>query len=101
MTLRLVITAEAELDIEDAAAWYDRRRPGLGLRFVAALRLRFADILRFPLQPRAFGSRAFRKVRVPRWPYAVYYRIIDDSELRVVAVVHGARNPAYLNYRLR
>jgi plasmid stabilization system protein ParE len=101
MTLRLVITAEAERDIDDAAAWYDRQHSGLGFRFVAHLRLRFSDILRSPFQPRAFGRRAFRKVRVPRWPYAVYYRVVDDSEVRVVAVVHGARDPGYLNYRLR
>ncbi len=101
MSLQLIITPDANRDIEEAAAWYDERQAGVGLRFVFAVRLRFDEILRSPLLPRPFGRKAVRKVRIPHWPYSIYYRVINDAQLRIVAVVHGARAPKYLNYRLR
>lgn len=101
MSLPLTITPEADRDIAEANNWYDKQQAGVGLRFVLAVRLRFDDIIRSPLLPRAFGRKNIRKVRVPHWPYSIYYRIINDAEIRVVAVVHGARDPKYLNYRLR
>jgi plasmid stabilization system protein ParE len=101
MSLQLIITPDANRDIEEARDWYDKKQQGVGLRFVLALRLRFDDILRFPLLPRPFGRKAIRRARVPHWPYSIYYRIVNETEIRVVAVVHGARDPQYLNYRLR
>ncbi len=38
-----------------------------------------------------------RKARVSRFPYVVFYRMIDGD---VVAVVHNRRGPAYLRDRL-
>lgn len=101
MSLQLIITPDASRDIDEACAWYDERQTGVGKRFVLAVRLRFESILRSPLFPRPFGRKAVRKVSVPRWPYSIYYRIVNDEQLRIVAVVHGARDPKYLNYRLR
>jgi plasmid stabilization system protein ParE len=101
MSLRLVFTADANRDIEEAFTWYEQRQVGVGPRFILAFRLRVDQILRSPLIPRPFGRKAFRKSRVPHWPYSIYYRVINDEELRIVAVVHGARDPQYLNYRLR
>ena len=101
MSLQLIITPDANHDIEEACTWYDEQQAGVGLRLVLAVRLRYEDILRSPLLPRPFGRKAVRKVRVPHWPYFIYYRIINDAELRIVAVIHGARDPKYLNYRLR
>jgi plasmid stabilization system protein ParE len=101
MSYPLIITPDAARDIEEACAWYDEQQIGVGKRFVLAVRLRLEDILRSPLLPRPFGRKAVRKLRVPHWPYSIYYRIINEKELRIVAVVHGARDPKYLNYRLR
>ena len=35
MNRRLIITAEAETDISDAAVWYDDRARGLGLELIS------------------------------------------------------------------
>ena len=50
--------------------------------------------------PTLGGRRKIHKARIPKYPYSIYYEIIAE-EFRVLAVVHGARNPKYLNYRLR
>ena len=101
MSLPLIISPDASRDLDEACAWYDEQQSGVGIRFVLAVRLRFANIQQSPLLPRPFGRKAIRKVRVPHWPYSIYYRVINDAELRIIAVVHGARDPKYLNYRLR
>ena len=92
MSLQLIITPDATCDIDEACDWYDQQQSGVGRRFVMAVRGRFAEILRSLLLPRPFGRKAFRKVRVPHWPYSIFYRIINDTELRIVGVVHGARD---------
>jgi hypothetical protein len=34
----------AEAELQDAAAWYDERSPGLGLRFVRAVRAKVDQV---------------------------------------------------------
>ena len=100
MSLRVVITPEAAADILNARAWYDSQEAGVGDRFYFAVRDRIHDALATPLLSRAWGRRKIRKVRIPKYPYSLYCEIVAE-ELRVLAVVHGARDPKYLNYRLR
>jgi plasmid stabilization system protein ParE len=90
----------AEADALKAAAWYDEQLPGLGDAFlddldatVAALgenpliySVRFADVRCIRL--RRFGS------------YGVFYLIVG-TEVRVLAVHHGARHPRWLRERRR
>ena len=38
MSRRLIVRAEAEFDITEAAVWYEGREPGLGLQVTAEIR---------------------------------------------------------------
>jgi len=49
MIRRLVVRAEAEGDLLDAARWYERRRPGLGQAFVLSVDAALASIVESPL----------------------------------------------------
>ena len=100
MSHYLNVTADANHDLEQASAWYNEKQAGLGDRFVLAAREKFEVILRWPELPHAFGRKAIRKVRIPRSPYSIYYRILGEK-IQIVAIIHGARDPNYLSYRLR
>lgn len=100
MNYQIIVTDDANHDLEQARIWYNERQENLGERFVWAARQRFEIILRNPELPRAFGRKSVRRIRVPRSPYAIYYRILGQK-IQIVAIVHGARDPKYLNYRLR
>jgi toxin ParE1/3/4 len=100
MRLRIVITPEAGLDIAEAKGWCDSQETGVGEKFYSAFRGRITEGLKSPSAPRAWGRRQIRKLMIPKFPYAIYYEIAGE-EMRVIAVVHGARNPKYLNFRLR
>ena len=44
----LVVRPAAAADIDEAFLWYERRRPGLGNEFLAALRVTFEGIAKQP-----------------------------------------------------
>ena len=100
MSYHITVTADADQDLEQARVWYNERQEELGDRFVLAVREKFEVILRWPELPRTFGRKAVRKVRIPRSPYSIYYRVLGEK-IQIIAVVHGSRAPNYLNYRLR
>ena len=91
MTLRLVFRRAARQDLEDAALWYEGRRPGLGGEFQSAvedvLRLIQADPLMYPRV-----HRLVRRVRVRRFPYAVYF-LAERDRVVVLSVFHARRDP--------
>jgi plasmid stabilization system protein ParE len=87
----------AEAELQDAAAWYDERSPGLGLRFVLAVHAKADEIAEAPQRwPLAAGTR---RVLMGRFPYALAYREVAEEEIEVVAVAHLHRRTAYWSGR--
>jgi hypothetical protein len=94
MAKRLRFHPSVPADLTDAIAWYDKRSPGLGNRFRAAVDARLDDILESAeIFPRAFDDLDFRFVRIPHFPYLILYRIRKDI-ISVLGVFHTASDPA-------
>ncbi|MCA8973299.1 MAG: type II toxin-antitoxin system RelE/ParE family toxin [Planctomycetes bacterium] len=91
MTVGLRIRAEAEREFEDAALWYEARRPGLGLQLVGELD-RVLD--RITESPRQFPlvSDQCRRGLLRRFPYGVYFLLEEDVAV-VIAILHMHRRP--------
>src|SRR6266581_258021 len=98
MTVSLRFHTEALAEIRDTALWYEQERSGLGEEYLAALRTQLEELAR----DRSLGSRLpgssrsspVRRILLPRFPYAVLF-IVRESEIRVIAVMHGKRKPGY------
>jgi len=88
---RLVTRLEAQLDIEEAAGWYERRRPGLGLRFLEELDHVLNRVSAAPLQFPAVHP-SVRRALLNRFPYSAYF-LVGEEELEVIAVLHQRRHP--------
>jgi len=87
----------AEAELQNAAAWYEERSPGLGLRFIVAVRKRCKEIVEAPQRwPLAAGSR---RVLMGRFPYALVYREVSDEEIEIVAVSHLRRRVTHWSGR--
>lgn len=84
-------TPAAEADVEEAFAWYEKQRPGLGEAFRRALDVAVASIEENP-EAYAVIHRSTRRVLLPKFPYGLYYRVLDNN-LLVVACMHGKRHP--------
>jgi toxin ParE1/3/4 len=88
---KLVTAFPARLDAEEAASWYERRRPGLGLRFLDELDDALKRVAEAPFQfPVIHG--AVRRALLHRFPYSVYF-LAGDEQLEVIAVLHQHRHP--------
>jgi plasmid stabilization system protein ParE len=82
-------TSEAEEDIQQAHDWYDQRRPGLGLEFLAALEGTIESLVRMP-EMCPVTHDGCRRALLRRFPYSVFY-IYDSGLITVVAVFHHSR----------
>jgi plasmid stabilization system protein ParE len=88
----VVLLTAAELDLEQAAAWYDRQLPGLG----ASLRLHIdATLQRIESHPELYPVvfRHVRRALTRRFQYIVYYRL-QPTEIEVVAILNCRIDPA-------
>ncbi len=92
-TLRVLPDAEAEL--VSAATWYEDRRPGLGVEFVAIVDQALQSVLEHPdACPLWLPDRPYRTRPLKRFPYVLFFR--NDSEtVVIVAVAHAKRRPGY------
>lgn len=92
MSLAFALTPEAEADVQDAHAWYERQRPGRGDEFVTELYERIGDICATPeLFGRVRGQ--VRAARLPHSQFIVYYRV-EQSGVVVTAVQHARASPS-------
>ena len=90
MTVRL--RPEAEADVSDAARWYEAQRSGLGSEFLDEVLRTLSSISEYPdLYPRVSGD--VRRAVIRRFPFGVFY-VMDESEVVVLAVMHGRRAPS-------
>lgn len=100
----LRIHAAAVEEAAEAAAWYEKERPGLGVEFEhaidAALDLLEEAIVPLTSVPGTAGTRGVKRLILRRFPYSVivYGR---DAEIFVIAFAHHAKRPGYWRERLR
>ena len=94
----MIISPEAEEDLSGARLWYDQRRDGLGTDFVQCVEETLRSVEALP-QVHAPVYQDVRRALVRRFPYIVYYRIVD-SEVVVIAVLHGRRHQRHWQSRI-
>ncbi len=91
MTLKVHIRPEAQADLEEAAAWYERRRVGFGQEFLDEVLNALATIAENPMMYPVV-HKEIRRAVIHRFPFGVFY-LIDEDEMVVAAIMHGSRHP--------
>ena len=89
----------AEIEFEDAVAWYLARSHGAARHFGREIKIVERLLLDHPRIGKCVEVDA-RSLCVNEFPYTVIYSI-EKSEIVVVAVAHQSRNPGYWIDRLR
>lgn len=90
----VVFLTEAAAELDDAAAWYERRQQGLGSRFLRYVEDALSRIQERPRSGIRHQHTSFRFLLTKRFPYVIYYLEQDDVIL-IAAVAHAARQPDY------
>jgi plasmid stabilization system protein ParE len=81
----------ARAELAEATSWYADRSLQVANRFVAAIETIFADLEQAaPRFPILFWD--VRRISVPGFPYAVYYKL-RGTDCLVIAIMHGRRHP--------
>jgi hypothetical protein len=100
---RVRIHAAAADEAVEAAAWYEKERPGLGAEFQraidAALDLLEAEVVPLAVVAGVAGTQGAKRLFLRRFPYAVIVRE-SAEEILVVAFAHSSRRPGYWRGRL-
>jgi plasmid stabilization system protein ParE len=92
MSLPSAFHRAASAEFIEASAWYEGKRLGLGLEFIAEIDRCVSLASKNPLQF-AVVREDIRRVVANRFPYSVYFRS-EPHRIVVLAVFHGNRNPA-------
>ena len=92
MTYRIRIRPQAERDVHSTISWYEEQQPGLGRNFISELD---AVYERLAANPYFYAAilHGVRRAIMRRFPHGVYY-LVANSEVRVLAVLDMARDPA-------
>ena len=97
------VEAIAQTEFEEAAGWYETKREGLGLEFIAEVDrvlVRIAHQERFPTAPIAtVRGGVVRREFVERFPYVVMFVETNDQR-RVIMIRRGNSDPALWRDRL-
>ena len=98
MAAELVIAPEAQQDLDEAYAWYESRRPGLGEDFLTRVDAAVQAVCRQP-ESKAVVFENYRRALVRRFPYAVFYEYVGNT-VTVYCVFHTSRDPEKWRERL-
>jgi plasmid stabilization system protein ParE len=90
---------DADVELNEAARYYESRKAGLGLDLLGEVERAFDQILKNPEASRRIGRRVRRK---PLWrfPYNLIYAVYPER-IRIVAFAHQKRRPFYWRKRLK
>jgi len=88
----------AEIELNDAAAFFEIEREGLGLRFLSAVEVATSQIQEHPEASPIIIKDIRRKV-LRTFAYSIVYSIKPDR-IRILAVANQKRRPFYWRTRV-
>lgn len=99
MNRRLIIRAEAEADITEAAMWYEGQEGGLGFEFTGEIRAATRRAVERPLSYLRVRKRPeVRRILARRFKYRIFYIVRTDA-IVVFSVLHAARHDRHWKER--
>ena len=98
-----ILDAAAD-EAAEAAGWYERQRPGLGVDFEqavnAALDLLEGEVVPLMPMPGKAGEAGAKRLMLRRFPYDI---VVQErgGDILVIAFAHHSRRPGYWRDRVR
>lgn len=83
-----------EQELRDIIEYYNLCSQGLGIEFLNEFERQILKIASLPTQWRIVDGD-IRRALMKRFPYVIYFRILENDALRVMVVKHQRRHPAH------
>lgn len=81
-----------EQELQDVIDFYNERSKGLGTDFLNEFDRQVLKIAENPLQWTAVED-GVRRSMIKRFPFVIYFRIIEQNWIRITVVKHQRRHP--------
>lgn len=91
LNYQIIITPEAEKDLDEAFEWYEDNSPGLGIDFLNCV----DESLKIIGDTPDIYQKVYKNIRralTHRFPYGIFY-IIEEGMIIVLAIFHAKRDP--------
>lgn len=85
---------EAEAEYLEAVRFYEEQRAGLGNALICEFERVIELVIEKPETWRLVHPSGIRCIRLSRFPYVVFYRMLFD-DIQVTAFAHNRRRPGY------
>jgi len=95
MKYNLIVKPEAELDMLEAAKWYEDKQENLGSRFLEEAEEKLYLITQNPLHYQ-IRYKITRLALIAHFPYAIHF-IVEDKYVIVLAVLGTREDPEKWN----
>jgi toxin ParE1/3/4 len=88
----------AEQELLEAAAYYEELDKGLGLEYLNEVQNLINFLIRYP-EAGQVVQNSIRRIILPKFPYSLIYRLIENGQIRILAIAHHKRKPNYWQNR--
>jgi plasmid stabilization system protein ParE len=90
---KVIILPLANLDIKEAAEWYNTKQKGLGKKFIYQIRQK-VKLLKQEPQSSAIRYDETRTAVSDVFPFMIHYNVDESKKLITIsAILHTSRNP--------
>lgn len=92
--MRIEYHPAIEQELKAAIDYYNQCSPNLGIEFLDEFDKEILRIAESPLLWRVV-IEDIRRALMQRFPYAIYFRLVQNDVVRVLVVKHQRRHPDY------
>ncbi|MBL8543458.1 MAG: type II toxin-antitoxin system RelE/ParE family toxin [Hyphomonadaceae bacterium] len=98
MNPKVSFTPAAQSEVVEAFDWYEAHAAGLGAAFLNEVERQVARLAENPLQFPAL-LQDVRRARLRRFPYSLFFRMLENGQVFVIACFHASRDPRKWEHR--
>ena len=91
---KIIFHPLAEQELVEATNYYEQENRELGLEYLTEVEGAVTLLSRYPYAGLVVQGFV-RRLILPKFPYSLLYRIVEEDLIRVLAVAHHKRSPQY------
>ena len=100
MPKTLILTEDAQHDLEGAYQWYQEQNHGLGQEFFRCVDAKLSEISRSPLHYQIVYKDKVHRALTNRFPFSIYF-INEEETVAVFAILISEEVPINGNHEAR
>jgi plasmid stabilization system protein ParE len=93
--VKVSFLSPAQLELARSALYYLEASPQAAFDFEEEIERATLEIAQKPILYKIDELSGYRVKLLDKFPFSLFYRILNEDEIQIVSVVHNARRPGY------